>query len=99
MVFGRHHILESEIVLRFRVFGYSYIHIFEPIFRRSIFVIYLRIEKKRRILRIRKNGILREKSWISTNVSFYPLENEIILWFVVFGSIFFRLFVIKINIS
>lgn len=50
MVFGRHHILESEIVLRFRVFGYSYIHIFEPIFRRSIFVIYLRIGKKKKNL-------------------------------------------------
>lgn len=36
--------------------------------------------------------ILRDKSWVSTNiVSDYPLENEIILWFVVLDSFFFFL--------
>lgn len=52
----------------------------------------IRSRKKEKNLenRCQEERILRDKSWVSTNiVSDYPLENEIILWFVVLDSFFF----------
>lgn len=52
----------------------------------------IRSRKKEKNLenRCQKERILRDKSWVSTNiVSDYPLENEIMLWFVVLDSFFF----------
>lgn len=52
----------------------------------------IRSRKKEKNLenRCQEERILRDKSWVSTNiVSDYPLENEIMLWFVVLDSFFF----------
>lgn len=83
-------------------FGYLFVYLsqFSVVLSLYLSKNVIRSRKKEKNLenRCQEERILRDKSWVSTNiVSDYPLENEIILWFVVLDSFFF--FVIKINIS